>query len=181
MKHVQILAALLLAGCARQPVGQVVAVVDGDEITRAELNAELRTAGAPGQGDPRTALNRLIDRRLLARIARERALDRTQDYLVRSRQLDDALLAQLLREQAAQAEPAPAEAAVSAYVGGHPELFAGRSGPEAQALAAQLLRDSQAAQALGQQLAAARARVAISYQTSGPAAEAGARPQGRQE
>ena len=117
---------LALAACDRQPVGQALAVVDGDEITRAELAAELRAGGDQGPDAARAALNRLIERRLLARAARAEGVDRSQDYLIRSRQLNDALLGELLREQVSRAQPAPDAQAVAAFIRARPAQFAGR-------------------------------------------------------
>ena len=44
---VVVTAAIFLAGCDKQPEGQVVAVVNGDEITLQELNAELGNVELP--------------------------------------------------------------------------------------------------------------------------------------
>lgn len=169
-----LLTALLLPACQRQPVGQVVAVVDGDEITRAELAAELRSGGDTGSSAREAALARLVERRLLARAARADALDKSQDYLIRSRQLADALLVQLLREQVGQAQPAPSDQAVTAFIRTNPAIFGPQaSGNDAiRALASRMLRDRAVAQSLQQRLKAERARTRIVYQPgygTGPA------------
>ena len=97
-------AALILAGCDKEPEGQVAAVVNGDEITLQEINAEIASANVPAGTDAkqlqRQALNRIVERRLLAQSAREDGLDKTPEYLIRSRQVDDALLVQLLGQRA---------------------------------------------------------------------------------
>lgn len=161
------LALLVLSACHRQPVGQVVAVVGGEEITRAELNAELRAGGDAGPGATRTALERLVERRLVARIARDAALDKSQDYLIRSRQLADALLGELLREQLAQALPAPGDAAVAQFLRDHSDQLGARaqvSGSAARALAVQALTARAIDQALEERLAAERARTPVAVQ-----------------
>jgi len=91
------LAMAALAGCDGGPVsGQVVAVVDGEEITIPELNAEARARGLV-IGTDRALRDRvlqdLIDRKLLVQAALDRKLDRTPDHLLAKRRSDEMLLA----------------------------------------------------------------------------------------
>ena len=84
-------AALALSGCGKEATGQVAAVVNGEEITLQEINAELGSRPIPEGVDKKViqqaALQRLVERRLLAQAARDDELDKTPDYLLRERQL----------------------------------------------------------------------------------------------
>lgn len=122
--------AVLLAGCDKKPQGQVAAVVNGDEITLQEINAEIGNANIPAGADAkqvqRTALQRIIERRLLAQSAREDGLDKTPEYLIRSRQIDDALLVQLLGQRTEKTFQVPAQSAIDSYMAKNPSMFANR-------------------------------------------------------
>ena len=80
-----------LAACDKEPTGQVAAVVNGDEITLQEINAELGNAPIPEGVDKKAvqqaALQRILDRRLLAQSAREEDLDKSPEYMLRERQV----------------------------------------------------------------------------------------------
>jgi peptidyl-prolyl cis-trans isomerase C len=109
-------AASLVAGCHSKPTGQVVATVDGDEITTTELNAELATMQIPAGADKKVvqnqALERIIERKLLANAARRDGV---------------ALLVQLLAKKVAGGLKAPAAGAVDKYMTDNSNMFAGRT------------------------------------------------------
>jgi EpsD family peptidyl-prolyl cis-trans isomerase len=91
---------LLAAGCnPAAPKGQVIAVVNGQEITLAELNEEARARSIVGANEPAVRgalLQDLIDRKLLAQQAIEGKLDRTQQHLIARQRMEEVLLAQQL-------------------------------------------------------------------------------------
>lgn len=122
--------AMVLAGCDKEPEGQVAAVVNGDEITLQEVNAEIGNANVPAGTDSkevqRAALQRIVERRLLAQSAKEEGLDKTPEYLIRSRQIDDALLVQLLGQRAEKSFQVPDQQALNKYMAENPSMFAGR-------------------------------------------------------
>jgi EpsD family peptidyl-prolyl cis-trans isomerase len=112
----------------KKPEGQVVAVVDGEEITIAELNheAEAQGAGNPSQPAVREAmLQQIIDRKLLASQAAEKGLDRSSDYLLASRRSNETLLASLLMRKVVGTEE-PYEADIEAFANKNPMMFAQR-------------------------------------------------------
>ncbi len=122
--------AVLLAGCDKQPGGQVVAVVGNEEVTLRELRAEARTrpesSGPEVEAANAAALKKLIDRNVLADFARTEGLDRDPDYVERRRQFDQTLLAALAIRKLAGAPAKPSDAEVDAFVANNPTLFAGR-------------------------------------------------------
>lgn len=77
----------LLAACDQEPTGQVAAVVNGEEITLQEINAELAGLNVPQGVDEKrvrqAALQRIVDRRLLAQAAKEEGVDQSPEFLVR--------------------------------------------------------------------------------------------------
>lgn len=123
-------AALLLAGCDKKPEGQVVAVVNGDEITLQEINSELGNANIPKGVDAKeiqkAALQRIVERRLLAQSARDEGLDKTPEYLIRSRQIEDSLLVQLLGQRTEKTFQVPDQRAIEKFMAENPATFAGR-------------------------------------------------------
>lgn len=126
-----LLGAILLAGCQKEATGQVAAVVNGDEITLQEVNAELAGMQIPDGADKtqaqRAALQRIIDRRLLAQAARNDGIDKTPEFLIRRRQLEDALLVQLLGQRTGRSTAVPDTAAVQTFIAKNPAVFNGRT------------------------------------------------------
>jgi EpsD family peptidyl-prolyl cis-trans isomerase len=121
---------LLSFGCAKQPGGQVVAVVGDEEITLAELRAEARTPPATAAPEVlaanAAALTRLTDRNLLAQYARDHGFDRTPDYVTRRRQIEQQLLANLAIREIAGPPPKPGPAEVQRFIDSNTTLFAQR-------------------------------------------------------
>ncbi|WP_188946035.1 SurA N-terminal domain-containing protein, partial [Polymorphobacter multimanifer] len=100
------LLALGLAACdktADLPDGQVVATVDGKEVTIHELNAELAQVRAD-QNTPRklleqVALARVIERKMLANEARVMKLDARPEFLLSQTRASESLLVQALQSE----------------------------------------------------------------------------------
>ncbi|WP_040597251.1 EpsD family peptidyl-prolyl cis-trans isomerase [Sphingomonas elodea] len=127
-------AALAVSGCGSKEgkldKGQVVATVDGDEITVFELNAEVQAAPVP-QGTDRKlaeqlALQRIIERKILSKIAREQKLDKTPSFLIQQRRADELILTSMLRDKIAGGISQPTDADVAQYQAAHPDRFAQR-------------------------------------------------------
>jgi peptidyl-prolyl cis-trans isomerase C len=123
--------AVLLAGCQKEATGQVAAVVNGDEITLQEVNAEMSGMQLPQGADKtqvqKAALQRVVDRRLLAQAARDDGVDKTPEFLVRRRQLEDALLVQLLSQRVGRSVAVPDARAIDAFMKQNPAVFGGRT------------------------------------------------------
>jgi EpsD family peptidyl-prolyl cis-trans isomerase len=130
-------ASLSLAGCdkvkhlvAGKPSGQVVATVNGDEITALELKAEM---GGFAAKDPKVqkaaeqqALQQIILRRLVAQEARAQKLDKTPDYTIQVQRGEETLLAQALERKLVQGLPPPTKRDADNFVVDHPDQFANR-------------------------------------------------------
>lgn len=122
---------LFAAACGAEPTGQTVAVVNGEEISVAELNQELQTANVPASVDRKQVmpvlLQRVIDRRLLAQQATEQGVDRTPEFLNRQRRLEEELLIALASKRQADSIRIPDERAVDAFIAQNPSMFAQRA------------------------------------------------------
>lgn len=123
-------ALLGLSGCDKKAEGQVVAVVDGDEVTAQEVNGELGAAATQGEPDQQmrnVALNRLIDRRLLAGVARDEGVESSPEYILRKRQLEENLLVQMMGEKLARDNKQPTAQQLDQMIAENPQAFADRT------------------------------------------------------
>jgi EpsD family peptidyl-prolyl cis-trans isomerase len=114
----------------KAPTGQVVATVDGQEITLRELNAELAGVNVT---DPKQrkalqdlALQSLIARKALAKAARDKGIEKSADFALQRDRNEDQLLSQFLQASTAAAVPAPTQEEVDRFVLDNPALFAER-------------------------------------------------------
>jgi EpsD family peptidyl-prolyl cis-trans isomerase len=116
-----------LGGGHKAPTGQVVANVDGREVTLRELNAEMGTAAYP---DPKTrkaaeqaALRNVVARIVLADAARQQGLDKTPDFALQKQRAIDSVLAQELQQKLITSVPQPSKEEAQAFVSSHPDVF----------------------------------------------------------
>lgn len=120
----------LTGGCQKTPKGQVVAIVNGREISKEQLAAELQDIPIPDYVDRQklreTLVRGIIDRELQVEEAREQGLDKTPDFEQRKRRSDEELLIRMLGHRAAQTVPLPSETDIQAYIDSHPLQFARR-------------------------------------------------------
>jgi EpsD family peptidyl-prolyl cis-trans isomerase len=144
---VVILACAAVGGCDKipglhhdQPKGQVVATVDGQEITLRELNAAIKQLNVQ---DPalrkkaeQAAIQQLIAVKVMAKAARDQGLDKTPDFALALQGATDTLLAQSLQAKLAAAVPPPSADEVDRYVSDHPDVFAQRKVFEVDEIAA---------------------------------------------
>jgi EpsD family peptidyl-prolyl cis-trans isomerase len=123
------LCALSLAGCDKgPPTGQVIAVIDGEEVTLSELNYESRIRNLRLEDDPllrRALLKELVDRKLLVREAKQRVLEKSPDFVLAERRAREILLAQsLLADRPDAATTSGAD--VRKFIADHPLAFGDR-------------------------------------------------------
>lgn len=121
----------LTAGCTKKAEGQVAAVVNGEEITVQEVNAEMGLQQIPPGVEKdavrQGALQRIVERRLLAQAAKDDGLDKSPEYLIRRRALDDALLVQTLAKKISATIKVPEARQIDAFITERPAMFANRS------------------------------------------------------
>lgn len=123
-----------LGGCgtgkAEKAATQVVAKVNGDEITVHQVNALLtRAQGVTAENAAKVrqeVLDKLIEQQLLVRQAEELRLDRSPAVVQSLEAARREILARAYLEQKVAALPPPGAAEVSKYLGEHPELFSAR-------------------------------------------------------
>lgn len=118
----------VLGGCGdKVPSGQVVALVDGEEVTRRDLAVEPAGSQTTGGSDPAILLNGVIDRKLAAAEARRLKLDRTPDYVAQARRVEEVMLSRTLFTQWAEQLTEPTPKAVADYIAHNPQRFADRT------------------------------------------------------
>lgn len=122
--------ALAVSGCNKKAEGQTVAIVNGEEITAAELNAELSTAKAPpglAKDEVRNrVLQQMIDRRLLSQQAKKDGLDKSPEYLNRQRRLNEDLLISMFASRQIDTTQLPSAQELERFEASRPEMFANR-------------------------------------------------------
>lgn len=127
-------AAALLAGCSKEaetPDGQVVAKLNGKDVTIHEVNQEIATLGAQVQGAPRklveaVGLARVIERKMLAEEARVRKLDQSPQFVLAKTRNDENLLVQALQAEVAGKVPQTPREQAQKYVEDNPVIFGDR-------------------------------------------------------
>lgn len=121
---------LISTSCDRKAEGQTIAVVNKEDVTASELNAELRAANIPTDASGKDARSRilqsLIDRRLLAQEAKADELDKSPEYLNQQRKSDENLLITMLVSRQANTLPVPTASEVAAFKASRPNIFARR-------------------------------------------------------
>lgn len=122
--------ALVLSGCNKKAEGQTVAIVNGEEITAAELNAELSGANIPAGMDKDQArkrvLQQMIDRRLVAQQAKKDGIDKSPDFLNRQRRLNEDLLINMFAARQVDTNRLPSDPEIVRFQQSRPEMFANR-------------------------------------------------------
>jgi len=121
---------VILSGCTKKPGGQVVAVVNGEEITQQELNAELENAHIPQGVDQKQVmpalLQRIVDRKLINQLAKKDGLDKTPAYLGQLRIVQENLLANQFAGKIAKTVSLPDGGSVDAFINSNPSIFSQR-------------------------------------------------------
>lgn len=127
-------AALVLASCGqgkdgKAPSGQVVATVDGQEITASQLRLEMgdapsdpAAAAAAQQG----ALQSIVNRKLLVAAAKDRKLDDSPLAAMVKDRAGEMALVQLLQMNLAGTVPKVSDSEVAEFVSSHPATFSQR-------------------------------------------------------
>ena len=125
---------LLLAACgdkSEKPEGQVVATIDGQEVTINEMKMESNGIAASAAGVSQklveaVGLARVLERKMLAAEAKRRKLDQSPQYVLAKARNDENLLVQALQaEVAGKVSETPREQAQK-YIEDNPIIFGDR-------------------------------------------------------
>jgi peptidyl-prolyl cis-trans isomerase C len=120
-----------LTACSKKATGQVVAVVNGEEVSLQELNAELNGQEVPPNVDKklvmRQLLQRVVDRKLVVQLAKEQGLDKTPEYQQQVRRAGEELLVQGLVKKIQGGVKVPEGTAIDSFVASNPYMFSGRT------------------------------------------------------
>ena len=127
---VTVLSVSACGGGGSDPVGQVAATVDGEEITVAELNQEL---GGITSSDPeaqkqlrQAALQAIVNRTLVANAAQDQGLTDTPDGAVARRKAQQLADVALLEAKIRKGVPQPSDEEARQFVDDNPFLFTNR-------------------------------------------------------
>lgn len=119
-----------LGACKKKPEGQVVATVNGDEITRRDLVSEFAASGGKNEADLAAVqpalLQSLVTRKLLVQEAERTNLDKNPQYLAMSQRGQDALLAQMLAQTWTSKVKPPRPQDLPAFIAANPLMFGQR-------------------------------------------------------
>lgn len=120
----------IATACDKKPTGQVVAVVNNEEVTQQELDREIALLNTPKDripADARSALlERLIDRNLLADYAKSQKLDRSPDFIAAQRRVEQSMLADVALRKLTPPPAAPTPAEVRTFIADNPTLLRDR-------------------------------------------------------
>jgi EpsD family peptidyl-prolyl cis-trans isomerase len=125
------LACTLLASCgSKEPTGQVVATLDGKEITALDLKAEMGGFTAPDAASRKraeqAALEAILSRKAVAEAARKAGIEKTPEFAQQQTKMSELLLIQSYQNQLARQVPDPSRIEIDKYIADHPELYAER-------------------------------------------------------
>ena len=129
-----VVAACAVSACGRDepaaPTGQVIATIDGREITAAELRAEL---GGLSGGNPAAqkqleaaALQSIVNRKILAGAARAQELDKSPEAAIAKGKAEDLALVSVLQDRLGAGVTTPSREEAERFVAENPGLFAQR-------------------------------------------------------
>jgi hypothetical protein len=117
--------AAALAGCNHSaPKGQIAATVNGQDITDAEVQAEMTAGNA--KVDRKTALQRVITRALVTQYGRENSIDKDPKLLIEQRRMSENLLAARTLQSIASKVRQPLENEANDYLAAHSEIYPDR-------------------------------------------------------
>lgn len=127
---VMLAAVLAIGACSKKPEGQVVAVVNGEEVTLTELNGEIADLNLPPTADKTQVraqvLQKMIDRRLLAQAAKEAGVDRDPAYINQQRKMNEQLLVSMYGRKAMDTVATPENVAIDQFINRNPQMFGER-------------------------------------------------------
>jgi len=128
-----IMACTVVTGCGKKnekAATQVIASVDGEEVSVSQMNAVLsKAAGISPERLPQAKqdiLNGLVEQQLAINLAVSKKLDRTPEVVTAIENAKREILARAALEQMAAAQPKPTDEEAQQYFAANPPLFAQR-------------------------------------------------------
>jgi peptidyl-prolyl cis-trans isomerase C len=126
-------AATILGGCHKSggaPAGQVVATVDGDDVTRRDIQAELAAAKAPANIDMKKVqplvVDQIVNRKLLVEEAKKEKLDKSPEFLAAEQRARETVMAEMLIQRWGSKLSPPTTDKAQAFIADNPQMFADR-------------------------------------------------------
>lgn len=128
-------ALLVVSACNKDPAtkasgSQVVARVNGVEVTYTELTSEIESNLKPGmvadEAQRAQFLDQIVRRKLLMEAARTQRIDKSPEYLSRIQRQDELTLASMLVANWEKEIDPPSEDAIKNYIAANPDKFANR-------------------------------------------------------
>ncbi len=117
-------------GGGAKPTGQVVATVNGKEVTLLELRQELSgvTFSNPEsrKAGEQAALQQILSRRILSAAAHDQGIDKTPEFAVEKQRTIDNLMASALQQKLMHEVPDPTRDEAVRFVSDHPGMFEDR-------------------------------------------------------
>jgi peptidyl-prolyl cis-trans isomerase C len=124
------MAASLSACGEKKAEGQVLAVVNGTEVTQRDVAAEPAVQNLPAGQDAdamiKNVLGGVVDRQLAVEAAKELDLDETPEYIAEKQRADAVLLSQKLFERWTAGMSAPTDAEIADFKKKNPQIFGDR-------------------------------------------------------
>lgn len=176
---------LIASGCEKKVGGQVVAIVNGQEVTQQELNAELNGQQIPPGVDKKAVmsqlLERVIERKLLVGKAKKDGLDQSPTYLAQVQRATDSILVELEANKIGKNLPLPSAAAADTFISENSSMFGNRQRYQLDQIVFPLTKDPVVVQKLGaaktmEEVEAALRAGNIPYQTGKNAIDTAALP-----
>lgn len=134
LRRVLLATAMLgLAACGdrAEPTGQVIARVNGQEVTMRDLTSEFQAAQLTPDLTNKTLVNqvlaKIIDRKLVASQGKELGLERSPEYLAARQRADEIILGQSTVERWNNESRAPSDGEIAAFIADNPWRFRDRS------------------------------------------------------
>ncbi len=121
--------ALAISSCGvPEPDGQVLAVVDGEAITQSELRQAYELSGADGESRTvaNSAVEEMVDFKLLAKAAKDRGAEKTAEFHFAKRRAQEQLLIEALRRILNDEAPEPASEQIANFIAANPQSFSRR-------------------------------------------------------
>lgn len=118
----------MMSGCDdSQPSGQVIARVNGDDLTLPEFEHERgRMPDVPASGIDNAVVEAMVRRRALAQIAQQQGLEQDPQYHFELRRAREELLVEALHRRLASDAVKPSDQDIVTYMAKHPWQFSER-------------------------------------------------------